>query len=224
MTDDQLDRLIDQARATYHAPPEPPLDALWSGIAQRRAERAGAPHSPRRWSVRHLRATPWFPLASASALAAALVLSFTLGRVTAPTAPTSATGTLASGQATTTAGTPAPAFERTPETSATTELLGRTVVLLSALPREANDPSSAGRFAQQADELLMTTRLLLDSRAAERDATLRALLQDLELVLAQVARLRAGETRTERELITEAMEQQDLVPRIRTVAAGLGAD
>ncbi len=219
MTDDQLDRLIDQARATYHAPPEPPLDALWSGIAQRRAERAGAPHSPRRWSVRHLRATPWFPVASASALAAALVLSFTLGRVTAPT---SATGTLASGQATTTARTPA--SERTPETSATTELLGRTVVLLSALPREANDPSSAGRFAQQADELLMTTRLLLDSRAAERDATLRALLQDLELVLAQVARLRAGETRTERELITEAMEQQDLVPRIRTVAAGLGAD
>lgn len=219
MTDDQLDRLIDEARASYHPPPEPPLDALWEGITRRRAERAGAMSAPRHWSVSRLRAARWFPLASGAALAAALVLSFTLGRVTAGP---STSGTLAAGQPAPAGATPASA--RTPETSATTELLGRTAVLLAALPREANDPSSAGRFAQQADELLLTTRLLLDSRAAEGDATLRTLLQDLELVLAQVARLRAGETRTERELITEALEQQDLVPRIRTVAAGLGAD
>jgi len=177
--------------------------------------------------VSRLRAARWFPLASGAALAAALVLSFTLGRVTAGP---STSGALAAGQPAPAGATPASArtseraAARTPETSATTELLGRTAVLLAALPREANDPSSAGRFAQQADELLLTTRLLLDSRAAEGDATLRTLLQDLELVLAQVARLRAGETRTERELITEALEQQDLVPRIRTVAAGLGAD
>lgn len=223
MTDDQLDRLIDEARASYHPPPDPPLAELWEGITRRRAERAGAMSAKRRWSLSRLRAAPWFPLASGAALAAALVLSFTLGRVTAgPSIP----GTLAAGQLAPAGATPAAARApaRTPETSATTELLGRTAVLLAALPREADDPSSASRFAQQADELLLTTRLLLDSRAAEGDATLRTLLQDLELVLAQVARLRAGETRTERELITEALEQQDLVPRIRTVAAGLGAD
>jgi len=221
MTDDQLDRLIDQARATYHAPPEPPLDEMWEGIARRRADGAAARgrHRPHRSPIARLRTAPWFPLASGAALAAALVVSFTLGRVTASVP---AVHVLATGRPDSGAGMPAAA--RTPETSATTELLGRTAVLLMALPREANDPSSAGRFAQQASELLLTTRLLLDSHSAEGDATLRALLQDLELVLAQVARLRAGETRTERDLITEALEQQDLVPRIRTVAAGLGAD
>lgn len=223
MTDDQLDRLIDEARATYHAPPEPRLDHLWEGIAQRRAERASrSTHRSRDWWAGRLRAAPWFPLASGAALAAALVLSFTLGRVTAnsPLA-----GTAAAPSTAPLVG--AAAAERppvTPVTAATTDLLGRTAVLLAALPAEANDPTSARRFAQQADELLLTTRLLLDSRATDGDSPLRSLLQDLELVLAQVARLRAGQPLTERELITEALEQQDLVPRIRTIAAGLGAD
>jgi hypothetical protein len=219
MTDDQLDRLIDKARTSYHVPPDPPLGDLWDGIARRRAERMRTLRTPRRWSVERLRPAPWLPLAAGAALAASLVLSFTLGRVTAPSG---AQAILPAGEQAAIVGTLASAGS--PERSATTELLGRTAMLLSALPREANDPSSASRFAQQADELLLTTRLLLDAHAAEGDATLRTLLQDLELVLAQVARLRAGQTRTERDLITEALEQQDLVPRIRTVAAGLGAD
>ena len=113
-----------------------------------------------------------------------------------------------------------------PVNTVATELLGQTAELLTAIPVNGDDPSSDRRFAQQAGELLVTTRLLLDARGAQNDPSLRVLLEDLELVLAQIARLHAGETRTERELITEALAQQDLVPRIRIIAAGLsiGAD
>jgi len=201
MNDEQLDHLIAQARTHYHAPPEPQLDELWQGIARRRR------NTP---SIQTANDTSWWRIAG---VAAAVVISFALGRMsgTSVEAPQPAVAA--------TQGTDAP----TPVTSAATDLLGRTAVLLSALPAEAADPASDRRFAQQANELLSTTRLLLDSRAAEANPTLRSLLQDLELVLAQVARLRPGEPATERELITEALEQQDLVPRIRNVAAGLSA-
>lgn len=203
LPDEALDRLIVSARASYHVPPAPDLDALWRGVEAQRGRRGTRMIATRWWRV--------------AGIAAAIVFAFTLGRVSVRSAGVelpmvaSAPGTGAN--------TPA----STPVTTTTSELLGQTAVLLTALPADGADPASDRRFAQQAGELLTTTRLLLSSRATESDPALRTLLEDLELMLAQVARLRAGETRTERELITEALQQQNLVPRIRTIAAGLGA-
>jgi hypothetical protein len=101
-------------------------------------------------------------------------------------------------------------------------LLGESVILLTALP-DASTEDQDRRFAREAGDLLATTRLLIDSPAAQQSPALRTLLEDLELVLAQVARLQRGESRTERELIRDAVQQQDLVPRMRTVAARLAA-
>ncbi|HEU4798465.1 MAG TPA: hypothetical protein VFT63_06020, partial [bacterium] len=99
-----------------------------------------------------------------------------------------------------------------------------TVVLLTALPEERSDTIPDRRFTQQAGALLTTTRVLLDSPAAANDPQLHNLLEDLELVLAQITRLQKGDqARIELELITEALQQQDLVPRIRSIAAGLNA-
>lgn len=207
LPDEALDRLIVSARASYHVPPAPDLDALWRGVEARRGRRG----------TRTI-ATHWWRVAG---IAAAIVLAFTLGRASVRSAgvelPVVASAEHAG------ANTTANSSANTPVTTTTSQLLGQTAVLLTALPVDGADPASDRRFAQQAGELLTTTRLLLSSRAAESDPTLRTLLEDLELMLAQVARLRAGETRTERELITEALQQQNLVPRIRTIAAGLGA-
>lgn len=207
LPDEALDRLIASARASYHVPPAPDLDALWRGVEARRGRRGTRTIATRWWR--------------AAGIAAAIVLAFTLGRASVRSAgvelPVVASAEDAGANNT------ANSSANTPVTTTTSQLLGQTAVLLTALPVDGADPASDRRFAQQAGELLTTTRLLLSSRAAESDPTLRTLLEDLELMLAQVARLRAGETRTERELITEALQQQNLVPRIRTIAAGLGA-
>ncbi len=211
LPDEALDRLIVSARASYHVPPAPDLDALWRGVEAQRGRRGSQTIATRWWRV--------------AGIAAAIVLAFTLGRVSVRSAGVelpmvaSAPGTGANTASIPPSNTPG----NTPVTTTTSELLGQTAVLLAALPADGADPASDRRFAQQAGELLTTTRLLLSSRATESDPALRRLLEDLELMLAQVARLRAGETRTERELITEALQQQNLVPRIRTIAAGLGA-
>lgn len=84
------------------------------------------------------------------------------------------------------------------------------------------DVESMRMAARWARDVLSSTRLLLDSPAA-RDPQLRALLTDLELVLAQIvqrsgAPLDAGE----RDLIERAMRDHDLLPRLRSaVPAGV---
>lgn len=201
MNDEELDQLIKTTGARYHAPPDPQLDVLWAGIRERRrlVEPSARGDQHRWWRV--------------AGLAAAVGISFSLGRITVSSGyASSAKSTAATGR-----------VVGHPVESVTSELLGQTATLLAALPSGSYDAVSDGRFAMQASELLTTTRLLLDSQVAQGDEPLRLLLQDLELVLAQVARLHTGESRTERELITEALQSQDLVPRIRSIAAGLNA-
>jgi len=66
-----------------------------------------------------------------------------------------------------------------------------------------------------ARQLLATNRLLLDSPAA-RDKRTRLLLQDLELVLAQIAQLSAKPTSPDLDLITEGLEDTGVMSRLRT--------
>lgn len=72
-----------------------------------------------------------------------------------------------------------------------------------------------------ARQLLSTNRLLLDSRAGA-DPRSRQLLQDLELVLAQIAQLGAASDSSDMHIVTEDMDQGDVLPRLRTaVPAGI---
>jgi hypothetical protein len=68
-------------------------------------------------------------------------------------------------------------------------------------------------------DLLSTTRLLLDSPAGA-DPQLRALLEDLELVLVQLSQLPADdatqEAKQEVEMVTDAIEEGGVLPKIRT--------
>ena len=198
MTEDRLNELLDDARRTWPMPPEPDYQAMWGRIEQE------AFSGVRKHETR----TPSW-LVYSIGLAATLVIGIGVGRFSmkeeaaVPTLAAVSTDTM-----TNTVG----AYDRV-----ASELLGRTVVLLTSLPAEAN-AGSGERFSNQAIDLLTSTRLLLDSPAAS-DVRFKSLLEDLELVLAQIAMLQSGRTRQEIDLITDALEERDVVPRIRSAVA-----
>ena len=79
--------------------------------------------------------------------------------------------------------------------------------------RDQESMQQAGRWAR---DVLTSTRLLLDSPAA-KDPQFRALFTDLELVLAQIVQLSGAPLQAgERELIERAMQDRDLLPRLRS--------
>ena len=65
----------------------------------------------------------------------------------------------------------------------------------------------------------MTTRLLIDSPAAAEDPKLHSLLEDLELVLVQIARLRVERSKGDLDLIHQAVEQGDVISRLNSAVA-----
>ena len=107
-----------------------------------------------------------------------------------------------------------------PYQKTTEALLGQTAVLLAALGADRTSASLASNVSDQATQLLGTTRLLLDSPAAA-DPQMHALLLDLELTLAQVARMQPTRTNAELTLINEAVAERDIVPRIRSAVVDL---
>lgn len=199
MDDNELDRLLADAAKQWRVPVEPPLETIWTRVA---AE-AFAP--PAR------RSPGWFTVAAAAM--AALVVGAAGGRYSAHSssaAPTAAPRTEAAQSA-------------DPNHRAMSELLGRTAVLLAALPADNARPAVDSQLTQEGVRLLTTTRLLLDS-PLRSDRRLRALLQDLELVLAQVARLEPSHHRDELQFIRTALDEHDIVPRLRSAAADLSTD
>jgi hypothetical protein len=217
MTHEELDdkgfeQMLAEMRRSYNVPPvQAPLAEMWSGIEK---EWMGARRNPSaldRFS-RGARGLWWL------GIAAALVVGVGIGRLTLHASQVTTmddTSRLAS-RVPRLADTTAAAYDRT-----TSRYLGQTAALLIALPGEVRAGRTDPRFVARAAELLMTTRLLLDSPAAA-DPKVRALLEDVELVLAQVAHLETDRGRVEFELITQALEQRDLLPRLTSAAAGGG--
>ena len=100
--------------------------------------------------------------------------------------------------------------------------LVRTAALLQTLPADKTTTKSDTSIANRAAELLTQTHLLLDSKAGG-DPTLHKLLEDLELVLAQVARLRVKQSGSDLQLIHQALTVRDVLPRVHdaTVEASI---
>jgi hypothetical protein len=210
--DDQLPDGARLAARGYNTPPElskADLDAMWSGI-EADAFPAVTPDITRRPQV----AARWFPITRVAQMAAVLLLGVVIGRFALPSeTPVAPTMTaMALGDST---NIPEP-YQAT-----TSRYLGQTAALLVGLPSDGGraDGANIGR----AKDLLSTTRMLLDSPAAS-DPRLRALLEDLELVLAQVVRLQAGQSGDELDFIRQALEQRDVLPRLRTAVADFSAD
>ncbi|HEX7337142.1 MAG TPA: hypothetical protein VF252_08040 [Gemmatimonadales bacterium] len=204
MLDDGLeDRLKDAAR-DYHAPPETPREAMWAAIQARRiAEGKEVERKVRRFSFR--------PFRLPAGIAAILALGFGLGRLSRAPEPVPAPEAVAS--ETRPRGTEAYRVTATEHLSQSEAFL----TLFRASVRRGGNELLASATARQ---LLATNRLLLDSPAAG-DARTRLLLQDLELVLAEIAQLSPQPRSRDLDLIKDGLEQGGVLSRLRTaVPAG----
>jgi hypothetical protein len=217
MMDDEnsrFDELLDQALGTYHQPPNErqiPVEAMW------RAVESQAFPGARRTS----RSAQWLRVAAALLIGIGIGrLSFAIGRprgtLAAPKIALSRVVDI----------TPVKQTADAPLDLQTSRYLGQAAALLIALPAETNGVRPDQPFIKRANDLLLTTRLLLDSPSAS-DPALRNLLEDLELVLVQVVQLqkeREPARRTEMELIQQALDQRDVIPRLRSAASDYAAD
>src|SRR5262245_42440415 len=202
MNEDRFDELMRDAERTYRNPPQPDFDAMWKGIER---EHFGAPERAPRF---RLGTNRWV------GIAATLIVGIGIGRASImlshTTSPTARTSEIHADSA-----------MARPYEIETSQYLGQTAALLVALPSEVKAGASA-QFTSRAGDLLSRTRLLMDSPAAD-DPAMRALLEDLELVLMQVVRLQSG-NRMDLDLINRALEQRDVIPRLRTAAADISAN
>lgn len=203
LSDEPLDPSLLAAAREYHRPPEPPREAIWRAIqAERRVERATRP-APRRW-------LPW-----AAAAAALLAVGVGIGRLTQP-APTERGAPVANWG-------PSVASPRVNDAAyrlTTIEHLGQSEAFLTLFRTSLRTGGQERLASATARQLLATNRLLLDSPAAT-DRKTRVLLEDLELVLAEIAQLAADAQPDDRVLIREAMDRGGMLSRLRTeVPAG----
>jgi len=189
-------------RVTLHAAAlrdTPPARPLWPEVATRighpRVELAPADELAARRRTRP-------PLRWVIGLAAVLALGIGIGR------------TLPDSSAPAEVATAAPAPPAGPYHVAAVEHLSRSRALLTSFQHSSADAQTQALVTHWADDLLSNTRLLLDSPAAD-DPRLQRLLQDLELVLVQIAQLRSD--RAEVDLARDAIDESGVLPRMRAV-------
>jgi hypothetical protein len=237
--DQNIEAVLRQARALYHEPRETPREEMWRVIAAGLAagprtgesepggaSERGIPGAPaagiragsgqlvdlaaarRRRVVRGPRPLWW-----AAAAAAVLVLGIGIGRMSAP----AVNGTSA----------PVAVAESEPDVGgelgfAAREHLGRTESLLTQVRADARDGRIDPALGTWARGLLSQTRLLMDTRG-NADPEVRRLLEDLELLLVQIAGAsRAGpsdEARatTELELALRSLDEGGVMSRLHAV-------
>lgn len=203
MTDERLDERILEAAQGYHAPPATPREEMWARIAE--ARRAGGGRAPETAAPRVIPIRRWRWTGLAAAAAAVLAVGIGIGRVSVGPADTAWEAPSAD----------APAYR-----VAAQEHLGQSEAFLTLFRASIRQQGDHRLAAASARQLLATNRLLLDSPAAT-DRAVRLLLEDLELVLAEIAQLSPSSRAEDLELIRDGIEQGDVMPRLRTaVPAG----
>jgi hypothetical protein len=213
MMEDRFDDVVKELARDYNPPPETPRDLMWARIEVIRQERAR-----RRQQLRVLY-SPWTRWGVG--IAAALAIGIGIGRFGLQEGPESPALAVAPEPATTRGETAS--HSRLAYQLTTTQHLSRAELFLTSFRTGTEPGAASGEFWRGAGELLSSTRLLLDSPAAE-DAVLKELLDELELVLVQIVQLSyARGNETELQLITEGIERKGLLPRLRTaIPAGPG--
>lgn len=194
--DPQFDAWLKDAAKSYHSPRPTPREEMWRRIEAARRHK----------QVIEIR--PWMRWALAAA--AVLLLGIGIGRVSVKTPPRGVAVVPHSVVADTIDALANQAYQ-----IAATQYLSRTETFLTAFRADANRSANTARLARQARDLLTTTQLMLDSPAA-RDPRLRSLLEDLELVLMQISLLNPLEDDHDRDLITQGMNQSNVLPKLRS--------
>ena len=220
MLDDRFDDQLRDSAREYNTPPVTPKEEMWAAIQAKKAEeteeakRAGGKAErrkggreaiarfPRTALPPYRRLLPW-----SAGIAALLALGIGLGRLSAPE-PGPAAPVMV------TPDTP-PRVSDVAYRIAATEHLGQSEAFLTLFRASVRGGGNEQLASATARQLLATNRLLLDSPAASHART-RLLLQDLELVLAEIAQLSPRPSSPDLDLITEGLERGGVMSRLRT--------
>lgn len=207
MFDDQQDESLRALAADFREPPPTPRDEIWERIQAARST-AGQPADvlPFQAGARRRSATVRV-LAWVTGVAALLAAGIGIGRLIPMGAETQAPAQVSGTEDTGAAVEPGAALAMVVR-----QYLSRTETVLAGV----RSGDQGAEFAGVARDLLGMTRLLLDSPMLT-DRTTRELLQDLELILAQIVLLpTTGDADAERRLITAGIAGQNLMPRLQT--------
>jgi len=210
------DALRDLARDYNQPPMIVPREAMWAAIVA--GQRRGRP--------RILQISRRFaPLAAAAVIV--LAVGIGIGRVTVSrsTGTSTATNSTRSTSSTNLTNSATPTAVPEAYAIATTQQLLEVQALLTAFDantRQATgsatgtkaDAKADAHLASWARDLLSNTRLLLDSPAGA-DPHRRQLLEDLELVLVQIAALSPDAAASDRAAIAHTLDDAQVLPRIK---------
>jgi hypothetical protein len=194
MTEQQFEDYLKRTLPDLDPVPPTPRDAIWANIQEQR-------HSVKPITGRNRQWLGW-----GVGLAAMLAIGVGLGRLSVRNAVDTADAPVAINTT-----RPEP-VNRTAYRLTVEQHMTSAEALLTSFktqPQGTLDPD----IAVWARDLLTNTRMLLDSPAAD-DPEVAALLEDLELVIAQIARMSAPSS-VERELIREGIQKTDVLPRLR---------
>jgi len=214
MDENRFDEVLRDLPRSFNNPTEPPLDEMWGVIEDAHFNSPASLSRPRGISSR----VPWLAAAAALVIGIGIGHYIPLGKNAEPGASAFAVGSgdaLPPGADTSAVGD---AYR-----DQTSRYLGQAAALLISLPAKDSSSKADASFAGKAADLLVTTRLLMDSPAAQ-DPKLRSLLEDLELVLVQVARLRGERNKGDLDLIHQAVEQGDVLSRLNTAVTNQSSE
>ena len=216
MEEKKFEDVLVELPRTFRPPVDPRYDEMWTAIEAAHFDSARGRSDTR---GRTLTAMPWL------AAAAALFIGIAIGRKSTSESSSAPVAVTASA-----AGQGSPAATPASETyrDATTRYLAQAAALLIALPTTTGpdrftSAANNTKLADKASDLLVTTRLLLDSPAAQ-DPQLHSLLEDLELVFAQIARLRVDKSKSDLDLIHQAVEQGNVLSRLNSAVTNPSAE
>jgi hypothetical protein len=208
MMDDKLDEQLRDLAGEYNRPPETPREAMWTAIQKRRA----AHRAPKRIGWKPF---AWGGLAAAAVLIIGIFIGIGVKTDAGPLAENPRNGP------TIRENDPDRAFK-----IAAVQYLGETEEFLTVFRADVRQGQVDKNAPQRARQLLSSNRLLMDSPAAQ-DPEISGLLEDLELVLAEIARVSGTEpSQEEAGFIDDGIEEGGLLERLRTAVpagqAGIG--
>jgi hypothetical protein len=221
MSDREFEDLVETLKRDHHTPPPVPADRLWARIAAAREAR------PVRRRTGPGRA--WWQAGLAAA--AVLVVGIAIGRfaLRPDTGPAVAEGPAPAAGPWTAAGRDGEApISDTPPDDGTVQplvrftaasLFARADALLTDLQTGDCRRRDLAPLAGWAGGMLAQTRLLLDTPLAVEPDT-RALLLDLELMLARIASLSPRDCTADVDRIREDLKDKSTLERLRLAGAG----
>jgi hypothetical protein len=203
MNEERMEQLLQEAGAEYNLPPETPRELMGERVRAAREGQRGRGAEGQTVKVHR------FPIwRVAVGLAAVLAAGIAIGRFTAPSEPGES---IASGVI------PEETLigQNVAYQMATTDHLSEVEMFLMTFRAEARAGSvQEAEWTGPARRLLLTTRLLQGSSSGD-DVPLSNLLDDVELVLAQIAQFSADRTE-DLEFIDQGIRQRGVLLKLRS--------